>query len=131
LPLDGLQIDHRNNEQLDNRLANLRVATHADNQRNRPAQRNNVSGIEGSISTGMLAAGANPPRWEADSSWIFRFARRCRKSVQRRSNQAARRVCLLEPGRGSTAVNELLAEIPESRTACDAGQREPSRLSSR
>lgn len=41
------QIDHINMNRADNRLCNLREASHADNVRNRPAQSNNTSGFKG------------------------------------------------------------------------------------
>lgn len=43
---DGLQIDHINNDRLDNRVANLRVVTRSQNQCNRPSVRS-ASGFRG------------------------------------------------------------------------------------
>lgn len=43
---DG-QIDHVNGDKTDNRLCNLRIATAAQNQHNRPAYRTNQSGRKG------------------------------------------------------------------------------------
>jgi hypothetical protein len=41
------QIDHRNGNRADNRLANLRECTHGENQQNRAIGRNNTSGFLG------------------------------------------------------------------------------------
>ena len=43
----GLQIDHINQIKTDNRIENLRLATHSQNQSNRPKQKDNKSGFKG------------------------------------------------------------------------------------
>jgi hypothetical protein len=46
-PRDGSFIDHRNGDPLDNRRANLRVCTRAQNMQNQGRQRTNRSGFKG------------------------------------------------------------------------------------
>lgn len=41
------QLDHKNGNRADNRLRNLREATHAENMKNRRRHRNNSSGFKG------------------------------------------------------------------------------------
>jgi len=43
----GMQIDHRDRSRSNNRLSNLRLATHAENRRNSGMQSNNISGVKG------------------------------------------------------------------------------------
>lgn len=43
----GYEVDHISLDTLDNRLCNLRICTHQQNQCNQPLQRNNTSGVSG------------------------------------------------------------------------------------
>ena len=43
----GMEVDHINLDTLDNRLINLRICTHQQNQCNQPPQKNNTSGVSG------------------------------------------------------------------------------------
>ena len=47
LKIDDKEVDHRNHNGIDNRRENLRSATHADNQHNRPLSKRNTSGFKG------------------------------------------------------------------------------------
>lgn len=51
-------IDHVNNDGRDNRIANLRPATHGQNKQNSKTQRNNTTGAKGVLRHGE--------RWKAD-----------------------------------------------------------------
>jgi hypothetical protein len=61
-PPDGFQVDHINNDKLDNRRHNLRVCTAAENQRNRGALRGSLSKYKGVVF--HYATG----RWQAQIS---------------------------------------------------------------
>lgn len=60
---DGMCIDHINRDRLDNRIANLRVATMAENNRNVRASKANTTGFRGVIFYGYNAKGE--PRWRS------------------------------------------------------------------
>lgn len=45
--IQNKQIDHKNGDALDNRLNNLRIATHTENARNRRISKTNTSGYKG------------------------------------------------------------------------------------
>jgi hypothetical protein len=46
-PPKSLQVDHINGETFDNRKCNLRICTHAENQRNKSKSKRNISGYKG------------------------------------------------------------------------------------
>lgn len=55
---ESFQVDHINQDKRDNRRSNLRIASKAENNRNRPIQANNKSGFKG---VGLSRRG----KWEA------------------------------------------------------------------
>lgn len=44
---DGAEIDHANGNKLDNRMINLRLSTHSENNQNKPITTRNTSGFKG------------------------------------------------------------------------------------
>lgn len=50
--IDGLVVDHKDNDRLNNRLDNLRAATHAENLLNKFVQSNNRLGVRGVVQIG-------------------------------------------------------------------------------
>lgn len=44
-----MEVDHRNGDRLDNRKENLRLCSRAENNMNRPKQKNNTSGFKGVV----------------------------------------------------------------------------------
>lgn len=58
-PGPGLEVDHRNGDGLDNQRENIRIASHAQNQANRPKASHNTSGFKG------VRRGRNGHGWQA------------------------------------------------------------------
>lgn len=57
---DGMYIDHINRNSFDNRIENLRVATHLENCRNRTANKTSASGV-----VGVTRHSRKPGKWRA------------------------------------------------------------------
>ena len=115
---DG-EVDHINGDPADNRIVNLRVATSAENCRNRGLRADNTSGIKG------VSWSKRSKRWKPAHSWAIAMEK-CITSVcsipsrkQRRSEKKPLAACRVN----STEANI----VSRSRSFFGDSEREPTR----
>jgi intein-encoded DNA endonuclease-like protein len=69
----GMVIDHANRDKSDNRLCNLRLATHAQNFANSKARSHNRSGLKGVVAVGESHSGRKKWRARIAHNGLTRF----------------------------------------------------------
>jgi|LakMenEpi03Aug12_release.lakeMendotaPanAssembly.Ray.scaffolds.fasta_scaffold710345_2 hypothetical protein len=69
----GFQIDHIDGNRLNNRIANLRLASNADNQRNRGASPKNTSGYKGVSYHKQTGRWCSAIKYNNKQIWLGRF----------------------------------------------------------
>lgn len=86
---DKRQVDHINHDTLDNRRSNLRISSHAENQRNSRKPKNNTSGYKG------VSFHKNSKKYQARLSFkdkeIYIGLFECPKEAAKAYNKAARK----------------------------------------
>lgn len=65
---DGMIVDHKDGNPLNNSMANLELKTPMDNARNKKMQENNTSGVTGVYLNKKVYKGVEKPYWMA--SWV-------------------------------------------------------------
>ncbi len=69
----GVFVDHISRDTLDNRRANLRIATHGQNMANTPAYRCNKSGFKGVYQDSRSSAWTAQIRYDKRLYWLGTF----------------------------------------------------------
>ncbi len=72
-PLPKFEVDHINNNKLDNRRSNLRVCTNIQNHQNTPKQKNNISGYKGVYFNKRTGKWAASIRVRGKTIWLGYF----------------------------------------------------------
>ena len=70
---DGLEVDHKNGNGLDNRRSNIRIATRSQNRANTGLQINNISGVKGVCRCAETGRWKVRVQWQLQNIWVGRF----------------------------------------------------------
>ena len=96
-------IDHKNQDPLDNRIHNLRVATHSQQQRNSPQYRTNTTGVAGVT-------------WnKARGKFVAQIRKKRQENIPRLLRLQTRRWSCLRASQGTTGLSPKSRQTPNRK----------------